>query len=246
VFARDAVTGALTFLEMVRENQDVEEGLDQVTSVAVSPDGTALYATAQGDRAVTVFRVHAALARALVRCGAEPRPGCLEPVTPLAAQVRVRDASAANKDTFRFIWRAGTVTAGDLGDPLTSTDYALCVYDLSSSPAPGFVTGTVAPAGTVCDGSPCWKASGGSGGFRYRDKRGAQGATVTLHVKPDATGKARATVKAKGAELGSPVLPPALPLLVQLQASDAACLQATFDTGGVRQSTAVSFRAAGD
>lgn len=122
---------------MVQEDDEIEEGLNQVTSVAVSPDGTSLYATAQGDRAVTVFRVHAALAHALVRCGAGPRPGCLRPVTPLAARVRLRDASTASGDTFRFKWRAGTAIAGDLGDPLTSTDYTLCAYDLSSTPHPG-------------------------------------------------------------------------------------------------------------
>jgi hypothetical protein len=33
---------------------------------------------------------------------------------------------------------------------------------------------------------------------------------------------------------------------VQLQASDAACFEATFDIDGVRKSTAATFRAAGD
>ncbi len=49
VFARDASTGALSFVQVV------QDGLDGAVAVTVSPDGEHLYAAATADRAVSVF-----------------------------------------------------------------------------------------------------------------------------------------------------------------------------------------------
>ena len=59
VFTRNATTGALTFVEVLREG-DVQgpltiEGLDGAESVAVSPDGAHVYAAGFNDGAVAVF-----------------------------------------------------------------------------------------------------------------------------------------------------------------------------------------------
>ncbi len=61
VFDRDLVTGALSFVQVLRDGVEGVDGLMFASSVAVSPDGGHVYATAsdyldaQGDRAVSVF-----------------------------------------------------------------------------------------------------------------------------------------------------------------------------------------------
>jgi 6-phosphogluconolactonase (cycloisomerase 2 family) len=55
VFARDASSGALTFIEAVTDDVDGVTGLDGVSSVTVSPDGAHVYTTAYRDDAVVVF-----------------------------------------------------------------------------------------------------------------------------------------------------------------------------------------------
>ncbi len=59
VFTRNATTGALTFVEVLREG-DVQglltiEGLDGAESVVVSPDGAHVYVAGFNDGAVAVF-----------------------------------------------------------------------------------------------------------------------------------------------------------------------------------------------
>ena len=55
VFERDASTGRLSFVHAVKDNQDGVDGLQDVNSVTVSPDGRHVYATGIGDDAVAVF-----------------------------------------------------------------------------------------------------------------------------------------------------------------------------------------------
>lgn len=55
VFARDAVSGALTFVEVRRNGFDDISGLDGPSGLALSPDGQNLYAAAFHDGAVVAF-----------------------------------------------------------------------------------------------------------------------------------------------------------------------------------------------
>ena len=55
VFRRNAVNGALTFVEMVQDGVDGVDGLWGARGVTVSPDGRHVYATGYFDRAVAVF-----------------------------------------------------------------------------------------------------------------------------------------------------------------------------------------------
>lgn len=54
-FARDPATGALDFLEVVRDGQNGVDGLNSAAGVEVSPDGENVYATGRFDDAVAVF-----------------------------------------------------------------------------------------------------------------------------------------------------------------------------------------------
>jgi hypothetical protein len=55
-------------------------------------------------------------------CSSAPNPAC---ATPTRAGLRIRRTKAGA--TLRFRWRGG-VAGADVGDPLSSTDFALCLY----------------------------------------------------------------------------------------------------------------------
>ena len=63
VFARDAASGALTFVEEVKKGADGVDGLAGVRSVIVSPDGAHVYAAGTDDQAVAVFTRDASTGR---------------------------------------------------------------------------------------------------------------------------------------------------------------------------------------
>ena len=60
VFGRDGTTGALSFVQVVRNGQAGVDGLDGTTSVTLSPDGNHVYATGERDSALVVFSREAA------------------------------------------------------------------------------------------------------------------------------------------------------------------------------------------
>lgn len=65
----------------------------------------------------------------------------------------------------KFSWQwGGTAALADFDDPLTTTDYALCIYDDGA-----LVASYVVGAGGTCDGKPCWAATGTTG-FKYKAK----------------------------------------------------------------------------
>ena len=64
----------------------------------------------------------------------------------------------------------------------------------------------------------CW--SGIAGGYKYKDKFGTSDGVTLAKLKSGTAGKARALVKAKGANLALPSLPLTFPLTVQLIAND--------------------------
>ena len=79
-----------------------------------------------------------------------------------------------------------------------------------------------------------------------RDKTGnSDGQTKTL-VQAGAAGQSKAQVKAKGIRLAIPAMPLRLPLRVQIQASDGACLEATYSATGISRNESTRFKAKSD
>ena len=113
----------------------------------------------------------------------------------------------------------------DFGDPLTTSDYALCIF---AGDPPTLVAEYLAPAGGVCDGKPCWKEK--KKGFRYRHL-GATG-TQLRKLLLRATNGPISDLKAiaRGSTLTLPPLPFTLdPVTVQLVKSDGPeCWQAVY------------------
>jgi hypothetical protein len=97
--------------------------------------------------------------------------------------VTLKDKSPDKRDGLNWKYIKGAATTlADFGDPLTSTDYTVCIYD--SSRGRSRSCSPAAPAGGTCGTKPCWKTI--KGGFKYNDKlfdpeRPAAGAAQVGH-----------------------------------------------------------------
>jgi hypothetical protein len=177
-------------------------------------------------------------------CAAIALTGCNEPTLALEGQLIVKDGSPDTKDSLVWKWLKGdAVGIDELGDPLATDWYAVCVYDGSGELVS---TAAVDPGGScgVENPRPCWKALGlppGAKGYKYVNKDANAAGVQKLILKPGAAGKSKVTVKAKGEALETPDLPFLLPVTVQLQGSNATCWSATFDGGGVLENTDTVF-----
>lgn len=162
-------------------------------------------------------------------CVAAPRTPCTASTQPFASKLKLKESDIDAGDL--FVWklvRGSATSLADLGDPTTSTDYALCLYDAGAAP----VTQIDAPAGGTCGIKPCWTAAG-SKGFRYKDRDRTPDGLLKLVLRSGDEGKAKAIAKAKGENLPAlPALPLALPVRVQLHADDGACWDTTFGNAG--------------
>ena len=156
---------------------------------------------------------------------------CRHSLAPWANRLEIRHGADPSGDRLRWQWRRGEWTpAAALGDPFAGDDYTFCVFGQRGRHV---LVSIDAPAGGTCGSQPCW-AHRGPAGVRYRDWT-ARGGVASLRVDAKPNGKAKAVVQGRGASLGLPPLPLALPLTVQLQAGDGACWEATYDTDDVFQ-----------
>ncbi len=168
-------------------------------------------------------------------CAAVPQtvPACHLPLLANKAQVQIKDKTPDTGDGVQFKWVKGKATTlGDLGDPLTTDEYALCIY---TGAVPTLTFRALMPAGGICATKPCWKAAGTTG-FKYKDKDATPDGATNLVLKSGIDGKAKAVFKAKGVNLtgrpfGMPSPPLAsLPVRVQLQSDTGQCWEAHFST----------------
>ena len=96
-------------------------------------------------------------------CEPAPQAGCKRPIAPGASKIQLRDKDPDTGDAVGWKWTKGaTTTFAELGAPLTTTDYLLCIYDGGR----GLVSSARAPAAQLCAGQSCW--SGNLTGFKYK------------------------------------------------------------------------------
>jgi len=130
-------------------------------------------------------------------CAATPLPGCKTPVVPGKASLTVRNKPGTLKDQVSFKWLSGAHTdTVEFGNPTTTTNYALCIYD-DNAGVPSLAVSARAPAGGLCArGRPCWSDLNGKG-FKYTDSLltpdGVQ--KVMLRAGLDTKAKVQVTVK---------------------------------------------------
>jgi len=86
-------------------------------------------------------------------CAPAPLVGCRQTVRPRRSRLTFRDVTVDSADV-RSSWTHGAATSqSDFGDPVTTTSYAVCLYDAPSS----LFLGLRVPAGGMCGAAPCWK-----------------------------------------------------------------------------------------
>lgn len=136
------------------------------------------------------------------------------------------------KNGFKWKWAKGDATSlPELGDPTVGTAYRVCVYDGANS----LVMNMAVPAGGICGAKPCWRVTLTS--VAYKNKLATPDGVVALKVKTGIAGKASLKVKAKGATLAMPFLPPAQspgPVTVQLiNSTTTSCWEARYSSPAI-------------
>jgi hypothetical protein len=218
-------------------------GIDFLPEVATNSLGTSILVwTSSNSLEDTIGLDYDVLfARSHTDCPPTPEPGCRVPTTAGASSVSMKN-TVGKKDRLKWKWGDGESTlSADLGDPTTTTSYALCIYD--------DVAGTVRnvfeadlPAAGVCQGASCWSVSGE--GLRYRDRVRELGPVSRFSISAGENGRAAFDVKAEGAGLAPPVTPLALnpsTVFQLLNTDNGECWEATFSTA--RDNTFELFKA---
>jgi hypothetical protein len=141
----------------------------------------------------------------------------------VSSSLTVKDNGTDTRDKLIWRWRRGTATSfAELGDPLGTTDYTLCLYRAGGAALMGSM---VIPADAAK-----WSALG-STGFRYRDRQGG-GAARSVAILSGDDGEAKALTIGRGTDLPELALPLAaadFPVVVQLSNSDnAACWEGRY------------------
>lgn len=212
------------------------------TSLVVQPDGKALIGTNYtfffGETA-TIGRFHALT----IGCAATALSGCKATIAPGGSQLKLTDSALDPKDQWKSKWTGAATTLAELGDPLATDDYRLCLYDDSNGSA--FVSGAILPAGGTCKGKPCWKAKGTTG-FGYKDSIGSRFGITALKLKAGGDGGAQIQLQGRGGALPLPPLPVALPLRLQLSSGNGTCWEATFSATGLKRNEAGRFQGGSD
>jgi hypothetical protein len=165
-------------------------------------------------------------------CVAAPRTDCKQSLVSGKSKLTVNDKTPDTSDGIVWKWGAGDETdLIDLADPLTTDDYALCIYE---APADTPLFTALVPAGGTCGTKPCWSAVGTTG-FKYGDKEATPHGAQKTSARTGIATKAKALFKGKGVNLsaspyGMPAPPLATPVRVQLQVSGGACFEATYSS----------------
>ena len=159
-----------------------------------------------------------------------PHVGCLTS----QKSVLLMKQNGGAKDKLIWKWVKGAALgAMQIGNPMASTSYALCVYAGGS-----LIAGADLPAGAK------WEPAAGTG-YSYTDAGGTPDGILKALVKGGGAGKSKALVKGKGANLPDPALGSlAFPVTAQLlNTSSGDCLEASYTAGNVVSSGSSVFKA---
>jgi hypothetical protein len=137
--------------------------------------------------------------------------------------------SGTHKAQFKWT-KGGATSASELGDPTTTTKYALCVYDHAAG-VPQLAQNSAVAGGALCNGRPCWRAT--NRGFAYKDNKGVHGGVGSIQlVASPMPGTSKVSFTGKGVALPWMTLPLQQDpnVIVQLRNSVGGCWGATFGT----------------
>ena len=172
-----------------------------------------------------------------------PSEGC-QPAMPGMSTVKLKRGFTSATDLLAWTWVSSEgVAEGDLGDPLHTSDYTLCIADSAGGTLRLLVRPSVA-AGGSCGAAPCWHART-RGGYKFSDPTLNSEGLSTLALRTGIAGKGRMKTLGQGPALQMPELGLTPPVIVRLKRDDAtACWESTFSTP-IRNDS-VKFRAKSD
>ncbi len=184
-----------------------------------------------------------ACSSACTLCNPRPRDDCraaLPGRSELAWSTRATTEDAV-LDRLTWTWRSESpLPLAELGNPLVTARYALCVYDAATAGSPPLAL--AAPAGSRCLNGPCWRPTGANG-FVYHDARVFNDGIARAELNTPERRAARLLVDAKGPRLHAAAVP-AGALTVQLTNGETdTCWTAHFTSArrrDERRSTAVN------
>ncbi len=155
---------------------------------------------------------------------------CREPFVPNKSRLIFVNKDPDKRDKLTFKWNKGDDTSlAALGDPITATDYIVCIYDQSIVPSQfnKIFESQIESGGTCKNGKPCWKDFRGKG-FNYRNPEATPFGMKAANLRSGVPGKAKVILRGKGDLLGPPQLPLTEPVLVQVKNTEGECWEATF------------------
>jgi hypothetical protein len=164
-------------------------------------------------------------------CRAAPVPECRRPSPPNSWVVRLKDGTDR---TDRLVWKWRGASGGlfEFGDPVTRTDYTICIYAGTTA---ALVMQATAPHGGTCGTRPCW-VKRKERRFKYVDRDLAPDglARIVLRTRPSVA-RANLVVVGRGPLLSLPDLPILQPVLVQLVKSDGSpCWEAMYSAPALK------------
>jgi len=121
------------------------------------------------------------------------------------SSIGITDADGTAKDKMKVkIGKAGETALADFGDPTSTDDLLLCLWD-SSGDVDTLLWRATLPAGGTCDGAACWKTAGA--GYGFKDKLTENSAFTKAKLSSGAAGSAGVSVQLAGTRLRPPAPP---------------------------------------
>lgn len=208
-------------------------GTSSGVKVAVQQDGKIVAAgwTENADFDFVVLRYGSSLCDTL-----DPIPpgSC---ITGAKLSLQVKRSDTAKKNGIKWSIKNGEALAQiDLGNPVASTAYALCIYDSTASTTRLATAVDIAPGALWTDRTP--------DGLSYKDKVGVSGGLKKLQIKTGGAGESKVNLKAGGVFTPAPVPFSAVELFdqdttvtAQLISSTGLCLTSSFTTATINDGT---------
>ena len=167
--------------------------------------------------------------------GTGSTPAC-QPPPARGSHLSLKDFNGLrdlSNDRMVWKWRSSSdVAMSDFGDPLSISEWYLCILDTNG--ALPFQLGTITRAAGICPRGPCWTST--TSKYEYKDTVVASDGMFDLRLSPGTAGKGKIFASLRGLGLGQnvPALPLPAPAIVRLKRSDGPqCWEATFSTPSV-------------
>ena len=157
--------------------------------------------------------------------------------SPLVGRHGTLDVRAGSNGNRSLAWRwvgSQATTAAQLGDPVHTTAYRVCLLDHAELPGDvrrrrRVLLAADVPAEGTCNGHPCWQARPG-GGFVFRGGPHPLDGISTIAVAPGPALASTISVSGAGAALSLGSLPATLDATMQLSNDAGSCWQADYGT----------------